>query len=326
MASGYIEGEIAYNGGEEEMWWVVKEVKDLKTVEKKRGKEVTVDEGRSAVYKRMRWDVWVVVGKVKARVREEGREDKTEKANEGGHVPGEEQNDEESAMDVDEEEKDDGAENCGGSMVGAQVGGGKDHAEAEDGDGKNDNVHAGEENGNIQDENAGTNGEAMDIDGEEDNAGEDKNYARGQTAQIEADEQGEQEPLDRAQRLRQLLPFYIQGREKNDDTDDDGDDGGEEDDDIQPGLDPSLPLLDQIEWEPRLHNSYTTAAIANQAALNIFCEIAQPRVDACPAANREFNTYLEQLQAQFKEAKLLDVGCDMGVEWSWAPPAELAGN
>lgn len=326
MAAGYFEGEVAYSGGEEEMWWVVKEVKDLKTVEKKRGKEVMVDEEMSAVYKRIRWDVWVVVGKVSAWVREEGREDKIEKKKEEeeeeGHVFEEEQDGEEGGMDVDKKEEDGGAENGGGSIVGPQMGGGKEHAEAEDGDEKVENVHVDGENGDIQDESTGTKGQVIDINEEENDAEEENDHAQGQTAHIE---EGEQEPLDRARRLRQLLPFYSQGRRKNDNTDDEGEEGDEEDD-IQPDLDPSLPLLDQIEWEPKLHNSYTAAAIANQAALNIFCEIAKPRVDASPAANREFNIYWEQLQAQFKEAKLLDIGCHTGVEWSWEPPAELAGN
>ncbi|KAK4230873.1 hypothetical protein QBC38DRAFT_468148 [Podospora fimiseda] len=98
FSSGVFEGEISYFGGEKEMWWVVKEEKNMMGLEKRKGK-VMVDEEKVGVYKRGRWDVWVVVGRMIPGL--------------GEGKKGEGMGDEEGRMDVDEEGQHAREENMG---------------------------------------------------------------------------------------------------------------------------------------------------------------------------------------------------------------------
>ncbi|KAK3987908.1 hypothetical protein QBC44DRAFT_112774 [Cladorrhinum sp. PSN332] len=273
MGTGYFEGEVSYVGGRKEMWWVVREEKDLRGLEKRMtgGKEeVLVEEGRASVYKRERWDVWFVVGKLIATFG--GGEA-------GGRVDGEE-GEEEDVLGEDGEQEE-------GKMP-------------EDGE-----VHDAEGENGAEEENTMHIGE--DEEGDDTLPNDQKRAPMG--------------VAERIQRLRELNPFYAPAPRQNNDTESEEEDTAN-DEEEEPGLDPSRPLSEQIEWDYTLHNSYTTACEAYKAALNRFFEIGKPRINASKAAARYFDLICQELKAGLANRKALEPGFGEGLQFSWEPPAE----
>ncbi|KAK4192117.1 hypothetical protein QBC35DRAFT_447907 [Podospora australis] len=348
---GLFSGSVKYSTGEVEYYWVEVETKDLWEVGMPDGSEVMVEE-RLQAYARKRFDVWSHVYEKRQTVKEEastvvfdcgvedGKESEAKSATPEAEEDGVGQTDDgvNETTDTHDNEfstpaKSDGTDTREANTPADSV---EDACKV-----ATDGVADGNDTQGEATEDTNT----LEADTQQDSLPE---VVQTQEQEQHQEQQHEQQQAEKPQPVE---PTVAPGGDGDDGDDDDtsstsstdSDDDDDDDDDSHstsgnssdaqyrhipyPHPQPPIPCppgtnaLDLVEPKATLHGSFTTAHLANIAALNTSLELAKPN-NGYMNDNIYYSSILEpQLTEQFEAARLGEQTCTDLFELEWDPPA-----